>query len=198
MLGTLLAHPLEEALGIPCLHIPYLDFIPHHEISSTKMRLILFDWTSQEFPNTLSQLEVMSGKENQIVALFNAPSKGEIENDALKRGFRGIFFQSDTFDNLIKGSRALLGGDLWFSRKAMETRLKEQPDALQEKQEDCHNLTDREKEILLKISSGKGNKEIANELNVSPHTVKTHIYNIFKKIEVRDRLQAALWVTKNL
>jgi DNA-binding CsgD family transcriptional regulator len=48
------------------------------------------------------------------------------------------------------------------------------------------------------IITGLKNEEIANRLYISAHTVKTHIYNIFKKINVPNRLQAALWAAKNL
>ena len=59
-------------------------------------------------------------------------------------------------------------------------------------------LTQREQEILGKISQGASNKEISQELCISPHTVKTHLHNIFKKINVKGRLQAALWAASNL
>ena len=56
-----------------------------------------------------------------------------------------------------------------------------------------NGLTKREKEILDKIASGNSNKDIADELYISLHTVKMHIYNIFRKIDVSSRTQAALW-----
>ena len=59
-------------------------------------------------------------------------------------------------------------------------------------------LTQRELEILSMVVSGATNEEIAARVCISPHTVKTHIYNIFKKINVPNRLQAALWAAKNL
>lgn len=59
-------------------------------------------------------------------------------------------------------------------------------------------LNHREIEILAMVAVGASNKEIANKLCISPHTVKTHIYNIFKKIKVPNRLQAALWAATNL
>ena len=59
-------------------------------------------------------------------------------------------------------------------------------------------LTQRENEVLTMVAVGATNEEIADRLCISPHTVKTHVYNIFKKINVPNRLQAAFWAAKNL
>ena len=59
-------------------------------------------------------------------------------------------------------------------------------------------ITEREQEITRLILAGKSNREIEDILYISYTTVKTHIYNIYKKIDVPNRLQATLWVTKNL
>ena len=58
-------------------------------------------------------------------------------------------------------------------------------------------LTKREKEMLVYISKGMFNREIATELKISERTVKNHISNLFKKIEVNDRTQAAVFAIKN-
>jgi DNA-binding CsgD family transcriptional regulator len=68
----------------------------------------------------------------------------------------------------------------------------------EEKNPDNTGLTRREREILDLIADGFSNQQIADELFISPHTVKTHLHNIFKKINVKRRLQAALWAAKNL
>ncbi len=59
------------------------------------------------------------------------------------------------------------------------------------------NLTKREYEVIRLISQGYNNKEIATELYISEKTVKNHVSNIFKKIKVTDRTQAALYAIKH-
>ena len=58
-------------------------------------------------------------------------------------------------------------------------------------------LTQRELEVLKQVANGMINKEIATSLNISERTVKNHISNIFKKIDVSDRTQAAVFAIKN-
>ena len=59
-------------------------------------------------------------------------------------------------------------------------------------------LTHREREILKKLMLGASNVEIANLLFISENTVKTHIYNLFRKISVKNRTQAVFWANQNL
>lgn len=63
--------------------------------------------------------------------------------------------------------------------------------------EKIKNLTKRELEVLILVSEGMFNKEIADKLEISERTVKNHISNIFKKIDVADRTQAAVFAIKN-
>lgn len=63
--------------------------------------------------------------------------------------------------------------------------------------EKIDSLTNRELEVLIQVANGMFNKEIATNLNISERTVKNHISNIFKKIEVSDRTQAAVFAIRN-
>ena len=58
-------------------------------------------------------------------------------------------------------------------------------------------LTDREREVLVLLASGMANKQIARRLGISEKTVKTHLTNVFQRIGVRDRTQAALWAERH-
>lgn len=63
--------------------------------------------------------------------------------------------------------------------------------------EKIDSLTKREVEILKQIAGGRFNKEIADNLNITERTVKNHISNLFKKIDVNDRTQAAVFAIRN-
>lgn len=63
--------------------------------------------------------------------------------------------------------------------------------------EKLESLTKRELEVLIQVANGMFNKEIATSLDISERTVKNHISNIFKKIDVNDRTQAAVFAIKN-
>ncbi|MCP1365881.1 LuxR C-terminal-related transcriptional regulator, partial [Halomonas sp. BBD48] len=60
------------------------------------------------------------------------------------------------------------------------------------------SLTHREQEIISLLGSGASNTEIADKLFVSEHTVKSHLYNTFRKIKVHNRIQAMNWARQNL
>lgn len=59
-------------------------------------------------------------------------------------------------------------------------------------------LSKREFEILSLITTGATNKEIGERLNLSSHAIKSHIYKMYRKIHVRNRLQVIYWVEKNV
>lgn len=56
-------------------------------------------------------------------------------------------------------------------------------------------LSRRERDVLVLISKGLNNKQIARELNLSVHTTKHHVSRLFDRIDVTSRLQAAIWFT---
>jgi DNA-binding NarL/FixJ family response regulator len=133
-----------------------------------------------------------------LVALFNVEHGQGIEEKAVARGIRGIFNSEDPIENLYKGIGAIFDGELWVSKEVLTNYIMEKMGKEVSSKQDKALLTSREIEILAMISLGTKNEAIAEKLFISPNTVKTHIYNIFKKINVPNRLQAALWAAKNL
>ncbi|MGW8223349.1 MAG: response regulator transcription factor, partial [Syntrophobacteria bacterium] len=94
--------------------------------------------------------------------------------------------------------RAIPEGEIWNSREILSKFIPETEKAQRLSAEEASELSAREIEILNLVAKGAMNIEIADTLYISRHTVKSHLYNIYKKIKVANRLEAALWAKGNL
>lgn len=137
--------------------------------------------------------------ERRVMVFFNVPEEAAetAEREAIACGVRGLFYRNDSRETIAKGIRNIIGGDIWFRRtalyrEAMAGAVRSEPDA-PAPPEWISRLTVREREILARLATGAGNQQIADALCVSLHTVKTHLYRVFRKIGVRSRHQAMLW-----
>ncbi len=159
--------------------------------------LILINFQSNAFDLLFKKWEKGNHNGDFLFAFVNFSGDFKLNRDLLDTGLRGIFFKNDSPKIILKGINAILDGDLWFSRDIMKYFLLNKEfnqNVISEKP----LLSFREKEILALVSTGMSNMDISEKLLISIHTVKTHLYNIFKKIDVPNRLQASLWAAKNL
>ncbi|WP_199609771.1 helix-turn-helix transcriptional regulator [Flocculibacter collagenilyticus] len=134
------------------------------------------------------------------VVLVNAKEKDIDECMCVVHGIRGVFYQKDKPDMLMRGIECLKRHDRWYKRETMNSVINklltvprtspEQPPGRSIVES---NLTKRESMIIKLISSGAKNKEIADQLNISANTVKTHIYSIFRKTQSRNRVELLTW-----
>jgi DNA-binding NarL/FixJ family response regulator len=111
--------------------------------------------------------------------------------ELLLRGVYGILAPDADSDILRKAVKVVFAGELWLDRKLLRNVLCNMGHL--EKKVD---LTKKEKEIVGLICHGYRNKEIAQKLDISEQTVKSHCNRIFKKVGVSDRLQLALYTHK--
>ena len=114
---------------------------------------------------------------------------------------KGIFGPSDSMEKLCQGLSAIIGGENWLSRRLLDQLVN-----YYKGKEASHiidptievELTRREVQVLQMLKEGGSNMEIADSLFISEHTIKSHLYNIFRKIEVKNRTQATSWAKRNL
>ncbi len=196
-----LAYAMEHEIGVKCeVVMGAEDILQENKNGDDQKHLILINYSEKEFEKELTTLGFQDKKRHDflIIALFNLQKGTGIERRAFGKGIKGFFYRDDGLSHMIKGLQALLNGEIWISRDILvEVALKSnthKPSSIRVKNE----LTERELEILALVSIGASNEEIAGKLFISPHTVKTHLYKIFQKINVPNRLQAALWAAKNL
>ncbi|AJF67547.1 response regulator [Streptomyces vietnamensis] len=113
--------------------------------------------------------------------------------EALHAGASGFLLKDVRRDDLVHAVRVVAAGDSLLA-PSVARRLVEQYTAGGPRRTDprLDVLTGRERETLLLLARGLSNAEIAAELVVSDHTVKTHVGNVLAKLGLRDRIQAVI------
>ncbi|RJX16954.1 MAG: DNA-binding response regulator [Desulfobulbus sp.] len=175
--------------------------IPHPDgLAGKEWRLIFIDCHGLEGAAILEMLhtEATPYLQYDVLALFNLSQGNADIAGYIDCGVRGFFFENDQPDVMLRGVCALKYGEMWVARGVLMDYICQKPRKAPKSDSMACNLTRREKEILIHLSSGATNEEIASRLYVSLHTVKSHIFNIYKKLQVRNRLQAAMWAARNL
>ncbi len=147
--------------------------------------------------NGIEVLEEIKKKNNPVkVLILTVHSEVEYLVQAVDIGANGYILKDSGSEELKKAIQSIMDGDSYIQSSlipSLNSRLINR-DLDKEK---IAALTKRELEILTQIAGGMFNKEIAINLNISERTVKNHISNIFKKIDVSDRTQAAVFAIRN-
>lgn len=190
---------LELAAGVRCTCRHCLPGGAFSDASADENSVFLLDCLSFD-EQRLEQYfleESANHFDGHEVVLFNVNKDWHVHQKGYAQKIRGFFYQDDSKSVFIEGMRTILkGGNLSQDSLAM-AHARTFPPTSPSPEQQLNSLSPREKEILQIISEGMKNAEISAELAISLNTVKTHIYNIYKKIGVSNRLQAAIWATAN-
>jgi len=193
---------LEEKTGIPSVLRRELRRTATAASLANQTTLILADCLFIHPDTIIQQIEQLPAPlpANVMVAMINLYGSTAIELRAVVQGIRGLFEVGTELDTLVRGIHAILDGDVWIPRKVLvSAAFTNDEDRPKRHQSPARaTLTRREREILALISTGASNDEVADGLGISPNTVRTHIYNLYRKIDVPNRMQAALWGAENL
>ena len=202
--NELIASCLERETGAKCVvgeDISHVRF-PDDAKCKGQPKLVLWECQGKEPKSLLEALRSYGIKKlsrDYVVALFNVCHDLGIEEKCVRQGVRGFFYDHDFLPQFLKGVRAILNGQLWLSREIMTRCIVENKGQDNPSKTDSSVLTQRQREILAQMVVGATNEQIADKLSISPHTVRTHLYNnIYKKNNVSNRLEAALWAARNL
>ena len=198
--NSLMASFLERAVGARCFSIQSLSGLGNSGDGETPERkLVLWDCFGKNVQDFLMEYKANAQQISFVdsVALFNLTQGIGIEEKIMPLGVQGFFYRDDPLDKVAKGIKTIFKGELWVSRAIMSRYIKKENNENSQLKKGPSILTARETEILAMVALGATNDQIAEKLFLSRHTVKTHLYNIFKKISVPNRLQAVLWSAKN-
>jgi LuxR family transcriptional regulator, positive regulator of biofilm formation len=196
--SELLADFIHEQTGMSCCMFFDISQSAINQLTEPTI-LVFLDCTGLDQPLLWSLVKsVRSAVPNRCLLVLDCmDSSWRIAHQAIERGVRGILYGHHDIGLYPRAIRAILDGQLWYPRNVLEAHLlAKYTHPLIQNKEMVVDLTMREREVLALLVSGISNRAIADRLFVSQHTVKTHIYNIYKKINVNSRLQATLWVAK--
>ncbi len=197
--SSLLKEVLETKLGI---HVALItpENLACQFIKESSISAIILDFSIVTDDTLACYLEL---KESQFQGaceiLINCDSSISTDDLFIWRSLAGIFYTSDDIQTLQSGIDKILRGEMWFSRKFSQqyiTYLRQNSKPINKNVSTI--LTRRERQIITFLSMGASNQQIAEQLFVSENTVKTHLHNIFKKIDVKNRVQALIWAKENI
>ena len=189
--ADVLCSVLAQHLSVPG---KVLTSIPDAADVGLKDHLLLIDCQGQSF----DQLRALLASAHKLgvfstVALINAIANSDHEKLLEWPCISGVFFSDTDQAQLFRGLERLLDGEYWVPRRLLHHFLAQNRRTPSANNVDI-KLTKRERQILQLIKEGATNSHIAEDLALSQHTVKSHLYNVYKKIGVRNRLEASHWV----
>jgi DNA-binding NarL/FixJ family response regulator len=135
----------------------------------------------------------------RVVVLTISADDDDVMN-AVMAGACGYLLKDSSIEDLIAGIRAAAAGESLISpqiaAKVLQ-RLRSQSTNEDAAETIRAELSDREIEVLKLIANGNDNAQIARELFISPKTVKNHISNILMKLQIENRIQAAVYAVRS-
>lgn len=147
--------------------------------------------------NGIEVLKELRKRKSDVKVIF-LTNHDEIEyiNYIMENGANGYLIKDVDSYELLDAVYSVVRGERYI-QKNIESKFNSYKELLNSDRNKIVQLTTRELEVLKKLTVGMLNKEIATNLNISERTVKNHIFSIFKKIEVTDRTQAAIFSIRN-
>ncbi len=160
----------------------------------TRPDVLLLDLSMPDVDGIEVTRRLRTGAPETRVVVFTSFSDRERIMQALDAGAIGYLLKDAEPEEIHAALRAAARGDAPLAPRAAaellaERRVRAPADAM--------DLTAREREVLTLVVEGLANKQIARRLGISEKTVKGHLTNLFQRIGVADRTQAALWAERN-
>ncbi|VUD67967.1 CsgBAC operon transcriptional regulatory protein [Thalassocella blandensis] len=185
----LLAQFISENLAMQCLVIKSLSKLPK------TTTLILFDCGDPDMDLLNKCMGTLSASAREVgAALINVNYESAHEQLLDWPCVNGLFHIDTDEEQFLRGLQRILEGDYWVPRRLLHDFFDKNRKGGKTKTQTAIQLTKREKEILKMLKHGASNLDISSNLGVSEHTVKSHLYNIYRKIGARNRREASSWV----
>ena len=190
--NILLTETLADSLALPCR----ISVTPSQQPPSD---LLLFDCRETSIQQAMHWLNYLQERQrSRVCVLINVTSNTAHERLIEWPQIQGIFYNKQCHKELREGLLKILKGELCLPiHLCHEFLLHRRKAPLAIAQIENPQLTRREWQIMEGLYAGYSNTKIADTLALSQHTVKSHLYNAYKKLGVCSRLQACAWMRDN-
>ena len=166
------------------------------KIKRSKPQVLLLDINMPKVNGIEVLEEIRKQKIKVKVLILTVHNEVEYLLKAVDIGVDGYLLKDSGSSELKRAIDVVMSGENYIQSELIPA-LNKRLVARDVDKDKIDSLTKRELEVLIKVANGMINKEIATSLDISERTVKNHISNIFKKIDVSDRTQAAVFAIKN-
>lgn len=170
------------------------------EIERLQPDVLLLDLNMPKLSG-MQVLERLGNAETRpAVLVLSTDEDEETQLTAARAGARGFLPKSQAAASLIEAVERVAAGEFWFSRRVSSLILSEYPllaRRVRDQDRPTSLLTDREKDVLIRVARGMTNSQIAADLSMSLSTVKTHVQNIFHKFDLPNRTEAAVFAVRH-
>jgi DNA-binding NarL/FixJ family response regulator len=140
----------------------------------------------------MHSIQTKSPRTRIINLLRQIPPDEDMISD-IKMGVRGFLMTTDSPAFMIKAIHCVFDGGIWAERRVLEKTIPHPmmlTGSLHAHPWGLPSLTNREREMLAQVQKGGSNREIAASSSISERTVKTHLYRVFRKLNVKSRTKA--------
>ncbi len=146
--------------------------------------------------------DLIEAGEGARVLVVTGVSDPQCHLRAVQLGAMGVVLKTESPGCLFKAIRKVHTGEMWLNRSMMASAMAEAFRATAAKKPDPEsakiaNLSSRERQVIVMLSQGLKNKEIANRLFISEKTVGHHLSSIFSKLDVKDRLELLVYAYRH-
>ena len=168
------------------------DVLP--QVISLKPDVLLLDMNMPSSDGLTILKQMKEENSSSRVIILTIDNSSEIIEAAIDAGADGYVLKESTTSEIVEAIRTVHKGQKYLDKSLMQwmfQKYKKQEKTIFE------ILTDRELEILYYVSRGHSNKEIADTLYLSEKTIKNNMTKIFRKLDVKDRVHAAVLAVNN-
>lgn len=167
-----------------------------HKLITVNPDVLLLDINMPK-KNGLEVLKTLKNNKSKVkVLILTVHNEIEYLMKAVDIGINGYILKDSESAELKKAIIAVANGENYIQPSLIPALNSKMIEKNRDKGK-IESLTKRELEVLKLLAVGMYNKEVAEKLNISERTVKNHVSNIFKKLEVTDRTQAAVFAIRN-